>query len=74
VKDFLSSEGIMIDSRHVCPDCVEHEQLEFSKVQRRFRDNDGQECDCKNLFLAKDGMVVGQCCCYSKAHTYEEAV
>ncbi|MHA1285784.1 MAG: hypothetical protein ACTSPB_00145 [Candidatus Thorarchaeota archaeon] len=74
VKEFLSSEGVMIDSRHVCPDCKEHEQMEFREVQRRFREDDGEECDCKNLFLSDEGEVLGQCCCFSKKHTYEGVV
>jgi len=61
----------MIDNRHVCPDCVEHEQIDSREVQRRFSDNDGQECDCKNLFLSNKGEVLGQCCCFSKEHIYE---
>lgn len=73
-KEFSFGEHIRVEGRNVCPDCKEHVQMEFREVQRRFRENDGEECDCKNLFLDSDGKVLGQCCCYSKAHIYEEVV
>ena len=59
-KSFPVEEAIEIivdgHPRHICPDCVWHEQDDIDLVQ-----------DCKNTFT-KDGENVGQCCCYSVAH------
>jgi hypothetical protein len=69
VKDFDFKESAVIFfgdkdtdvrwQRRVCPDCETH-------IQEKAQENE-EIADCKNLFL-KDGEVVGQCCCYSKAH------
>ncbi len=50
----------------VCPDCVDHPQLDNGEMNRLSKELD-TELDCKNLFL-KDGKVVDQCCCYSIVH------
>ena len=61
-----SSEGLPNYEREVCPDCVDHPQMNMTEVNRLSRELD-TELDCKNLFL-KDGKVVSQCCCYSIIH------
>ena len=68
VKTFNISESVAVSrkgfegghERTVCPDCATH-------VQEKAQEND-VIADCKNLFVDGNGEIVGQCCCYSKAH------
>lgn len=46
--------------RKVCPECRDHEQVLPSQPSQG-------ENDCKNLFV-EQGVVVGQCRCYSPLH------
>lgn len=79
-KSFHISEGVKVkvqehigkyitDTRKVCPDCAEHEQLSMREVNKMI-DKIG-ETDCKNTFwdiIDGERITVGQCCCYSKVH------
>ncbi len=67
-------EGSEESKREICPDCVDHPQMNMTEVNRLSRELD-TELDCKNLFL-EDGKVIDQCCCYSIVHAigYQELI
>ena len=56
----VSRKGFYEQERTVCTDCAIH-------VQEKAQENE-YIADCKNLFVDDNGEIVGQCCCYSKAH------